>query len=146
MTSAASSLYCVSTGCPKAICAPAVTFSRLTGSYTCHFACGYTAKNRAQLSRQRRRRNGRRKNANSRALQAFLRVERAAHGVDEPRPGADAAEVRHRLRTIGVVKIEKRRLREDVRARRDWRDAPDFLQSLLDDRDDSRPVVAQRSH
>ena len=32
--------YWVSTGCPKAIFAPSSTLSRLTGSYTCHLACG----------------------------------------------------------------------------------------------------------
>ena len=35
----------VSTGCPKAICAPAYTLSRFTASHWYHLACGYTFRN-----------------------------------------------------------------------------------------------------
>src|SRR5713101_9252 len=70
----------------------------------------------AQLIGERGRRNGRRENADARALQGLLRAERAANCGEERLPGALVAHRHHALRAVGIVQAKNMGLRKNVGA------------------------------
>ena len=123
MTSACSKRYCASTYSPNASFAPARALSRLAGSHWCHFADGKRASRSLNLRGERRRADRLGEDAEPGALERLLRRERRADRAEERRPRTDLAEVGQRLRAIGIVEAENRRLREDVAWRRGCRDA-----------------------
>ena len=71
---------------------------------------------RLKLVGQCGRGNGWRQDANARTLQTFLDAQRRAHGLNQRSPGANVAQVSHRLRAVGIVHSQDRRLRENIGA------------------------------
>ena len=76
------------------------------------------ARSSPDLRGERRRRDGRRQDAEALAAERRGSSSRAPKLLGEGRPGPDLAELRDRLRAVGVVEGEDRRLREERPSRR----------------------------
>ncbi len=119
---------------------PAKTFSRPAGSHAIHFASGSSARTAAicacsvgEVTVVVSRRSP------APAARTLL-LERELDGREQRAPGPDLPALRQRLRPVGVVHVEDRGLREDVRA------AEARRMELVAVELDGPPLVALREH